>query len=160
MNFLNSLLKEFPDACIIWPHRDPAKAVTSMASLSYLYRQPFSNDVDPIETGRFQHDAMSAMTRRALSHRDAHGDKTPFYDLQYQDLVTNPLEEIRKIYEYFSFPFSQEMEQSVSTWVKENPQNKHGRHTYSPETYGLSNEQIRQDFRDYTDRFSIPEESP
>ena len=158
MYFLDSLLKEFPDACIIWAHRDPVKAVTSMASLSCLYRQPFSDNIDQKETGRFQYESMSKGIQRALSLRDHHADQTRFYDLQYWNLVNDPLQEIKKIHEYFTLPLSDKMEKAVLQWIKNNPQDKHGRHIYSPEDFGLSNKQIRKEFKNYTDRFSIPEE--
>lgn len=159
MYFLDSLLQEFPDACIIWAHRDPVKAVTSMASLSYLYRQPFSHDTDPKETGRFQYESMSKGIRRALSLRDAHEDKTRFYDMHYQDLVSDPLQEIKKICDYFSIPFSAETEKAVQNWVLDNPQHKHGKHSYRPEDFGLSNREIKEEFSAYTERFAIAEES-
>jgi hypothetical protein len=89
--FLDSLLKEFPDACIIWAHRDPVRAISSMASMSSLYRQPFSDDVDPKETGIFQNEIMGSGIKRAMRFRDSHEDETRFYDLQYHDLITDPL---------------------------------------------------------------------
>ena len=159
MYFLDSLLNEFPDACIIWAHRDPVKAITSMASLSYLYRQSFSDSADAKETGRFQYESMSKGIRRALALRNAHGDETRFYDMHYKKLVTDPVREIIKIYEYFSLPFTPAIEKSVKVWLQENPQHKHGKHRYFPEDFGLTNKRIRQEFSVYTERFSIPQES-
>lgn len=155
--FLDALLKEFPNACIIWTHRDPAKVIPSMASMSYLYRLWFSDETDARRTGQSQLISMSKGVHWAMLLR-ARADESRFYDVQYQDLMNDPIREVRKIYDYFSLPFSAEMEQSLPAWLKDNPQNKHGKHAYSPEGFGLSSEQIRREFAAYSDQFRIPPE--
>ena len=156
--FINSLLKEFPKACIIWTHRDPAKVIPSMASMSYLYRQWFSKKTDPIGTGQYQLLSFSKGIQWAMSLRKQ-ADASRFYDLQYQDLMNDPGREVEKIYEYFNIPFSDNMKKSILVWIQNNPQNKHGRHSYSPEEFGLTSAQIRQEYASYSERFHIPQES-
>ena len=40
--------------------------------------------------------------------------------------------------------------------ISENPQNKHGKHVYSLEEFGLTAEGVRNHYRDYIERFRIP----
>jgi len=156
--FLDVILKEFPQACIIWTHRDPVKVVPSMASLSFLFRQSFSDATDALRTGAFEIDTLSKGIQHSLSLRDqVNTDR--IYDLRYPDLMTNPVREVQKIYEYFHLPVSPGLENALLKCLQDNPQNKFGKHTYSPEDFGLTSSQIKHAFKDYSERFAIPEET-
>ena len=49
---LEHLLRTYPDARIVFTHRDPVKSVTSYASLTTLVREMGSDEVDPFEVAR------------------------------------------------------------------------------------------------------------
>jgi len=72
--------------------------------------------------------------------------------------MADPLGAAKKIYRYFDIPYSDTMEQGMIRWLQKNPQNKHGRHGYSLEQYGLTRERIRSEFAEYQEQYSIPEE--
>jgi len=155
--FIEALLHEFPDACIVWTHRDPVKVIPSMASLSYLYRKPFSENPDPRRAGAFQLYNTSTGLSRGLAARD-HADASHFYDVHYHQFLGDPLREIRKMYEFFDLSFPAEMGNAIRQWHDQNPQHKHGKHAYSPEDFGLDRNQIRKEFSDYISLFNISPE--
>ena len=153
--FLKALLNAFPNAGIIWLHRDPCQAIPSMCSLSQLLRSNYSEVSNPKETGKIWFEAIVESLRTALDTRRAVGDER-FYDLQYSDLMSNPIQEVTKIYSHFELPFSPEMETAVKSWLTNNPQHKHGKHEYSAQQFGLEVETIRKKFAFYTNYFNIP----
>ena len=67
----------------------------------------------------------------------------------YFNLMSNPVQEVKKIYCHFGLPFSSEMETAVKTWLTNNPQHKHGKHEYSTQQFGLELETIRKKFAFY-----------
>ena len=157
--FLDALLKEFPDACIIWPHRDVRKVVASLCSMVELMRRGYADDVENemLKLGEY----VCFFCRQMLDRADAvrkKADQRLFYDVNYADLIADPAEEIKNIYEYFRLPFTEEMEGNIATWLNEHPKNKHGRHTYGLEQYGLTEEGTKEYFKDYLEQYSIPSE--
>ena len=43
----------------------------------------------------------------------------------------------------------------MHNYMEKNPKGKHGKHTYMLEDYGLTEEGIRNHFKDYCDKFEI-----
>ena len=66
---------------------------------------------------------------------------------------------MRKVYAHFGEPLSAEAEARMTRLAQENPQHKHGRHVYALEDYGLTAAEVRKRYRDYIERFSIPQKS-
>lgn len=155
--FLDALLKEFPDACIIWPHRDLAKVLPSLCSMTQSMRHGFSDQVDAQGIGEQEFALITHMLQAAAKARSS-ADPARFYDLQYEEVMADPVGAVRRIYRFFDLPYSDAVEQGVVRWLKENPQNKHGRHGYSLEQYGLTRERIRSEFAGYREQYAIPEE--
>ena len=47
--FLDALFEVFPDACVVWTHRDPLDSVASYSSLMSLNRRMIYGRFDPVE---------------------------------------------------------------------------------------------------------------
>jgi len=61
---LEHLLARYPDARIVFTHRDPVKSMTSYASLTSLVRSMGSDEVDPLEVA----EDWTARIKRVLEH--------------------------------------------------------------------------------------------
>lgn len=155
--FLDALLKEFPDACIVWPHRDLTKVIPSLCSMGHCMKQGLCDNLELARIGEDVRHFIREMLERAMAVRDTASARR-FYDLQYNDLVANPAAEVRKIYDYFGLPFPVGLEQRVKSWLGSNPEHKYGRHNYSMEQFGLHGGKIRKEFAHYTERFSVVNE--
>jgi hypothetical protein len=72
---LKELFREFPEACVIHTHRDPAKVIPSFASLLAHFTAVYEKEVDPHQVGALaarlwkERTAKSSPTRWALSRR-------------------------------------------------------------------------------------------
>jgi hypothetical protein len=76
--------------------------------------------------------------------------------VQYADVMRDPMGEIVRIYERFDEPFTPEAKAAMESYMAANPKGKHGKHSYALEEYGLTEEGVRDRFRDYIHRFAIP----
>lgn len=152
MEYLDTLFEVFPEAKIIQTHRDPAVTLASFCSMLSHGRGVFSDSVDPVEIGRDWGRKIKRMTERTMRTRESMSPDR-FYDVHYDDLVADPVEEVKKIYAYFDIPWSDDIEGSMKNTNKANYQYKYGRHVYSLEDFGLSPERIRKDFKKYYERF-------
>ena len=92
---------------------------------------------------------------RAVSAR-ATLDPKRFIDVQYQELVRDPIATVRKVYEYFAFPFSAEFEERMRAWMTTNQQHRFGKHGYDLAQCGLEADRIHRELATYRERFSVP----
>jgi hypothetical protein len=157
---LEHLLARYPDARIVFTHRDPVKSMTSYASLTSLVRSMGSDEVDPIEIAA----DWTARIKRVLEHSisvRATGDypRAQFYDMYFQDFVADQFAVVEQIYDAFGLPMTGAAADRMKAFIADNPKGKHGIHRYSPEEYGVDPDEIRDAFRPYLDRFGLePEE--
>ncbi|WP_187366201.1 sulfotransferase family protein [Trebonia kvetii] len=151
---LDALLEAYPDARIVWTHRDPARVVPSAVSFVGTLRSMNSPVFDPRRFGA-EWSALEEMgLHRGLEVRDRVGDDR-FLDVQYNDLITDPVAAVSRIYEHFGLPVDDETIRRVGDFQEENPQGKHGAHDYTPEQFGFEPERVRRRFAAYTQRFGI-----
>ena len=145
---LPELLDIYPDAFLVQPHRDPVTVMASISRLIEVIRCVAFDRIDRIELGQellhLWHDGQAA----ALSWRQSN-PQVQVLDLAFRDLISDPVAEVRKVYEHADIPFSQETEQAVVRWWREHPSDKHGRHRYELADYGLTREQVESVYADY-----------
>ena len=70
--------------------------------------------------------------------------------------MRDPIGQIKTLYRHFDEPLSGAAENAMAAYLARNPKDKHGRHEYSLEEYGLTKEGVRRQFSDYVERFDIP----
>jgi hypothetical protein len=153
---IEALLKVFPDARLIWAHRDPYKATGSLCNLWRLPQSLVMNTelVDQTEMGRAAMWQMSYHVDRPLRARERIGDER-FFHMYYHEMMRDPMDVMRRIYEWADEPLTAETEARMRNWLAEHPQDLFALNTYSLDQYGLSVEQLEPIFAEYLDTFDI-----
>jgi hypothetical protein len=151
--WLDVLLEVFPDALLVHTHRDPTTVMASVCSLMHALRSAVSGGVDPHEVGREQLDAWAWGLERTLSVRGALPDDR-VVDVRFEDTLGDPVGTVRSVYEHLGLPLTGEVERGVRAYLAANPRDKHGRHTYRLEDYGLTEADCDAAFAAYRDRFA------
>ena len=154
---LETLLDFYPDARIIWTHRDPGPVVTSVASLNTTMHKAFSDDVDPIAVGGDWRAKLKHAVDRGMAYDDTASEGWCVH-VAYDEMMKDPLETVRRIYRHFGDEPSRLHERRVEAWVAERHQSVHGRHGYDPADFGFSYESLAEEFSAYRDRFKIAPE--
>jgi len=152
---LQPLLSVYPDARIIWTHRDPATVVPSVANFVGSFRKMTSPLYDPVGFGAEWSALEEIGILRAMAARDAISDESRFFDIHYNDLVADPVRVIRAAWRHFGMTLSDEDAAAVAAFQSGNPKDKHGRHEYALADYGLTAGPLRERFSRYIDRFGI-----
>lgn len=156
---LEHLLATYPDARIVFTHRDPVKSMTSYASLTSLVRSMGSDSVDPLEIAA----DWTARLRRVLEHAiEVRGaNEYPdaiFYDMYFSDFVTDQFAVVEKIYDAFALPMTAPAAERMRAFIADHPKGKDGIHRYEPAEFGVVPGTIRREFRTYIDRFGLAPE--
>lgn len=153
---IEALLKVFPDARLIWAHRDPYKATGSLCNLWRLPQSLVMNTelLDQTDMGRLAMWQMRYHVDRPLRARDRIGDER-FFHMYYHEMMRDPMDVMRRIYEWSDEPLSAETEARMRNWLVEHPQDRFALNAYRLDEYGLSVEQLAPTFAEYLDTFDI-----
>jgi hypothetical protein len=155
MEHLDELLTVYPDAKIILTHRDPARTVASFCSMMAHGRAMFCNEVDAIEVG-CQFGAKAATAVERLMDVRSRVDSASFLDVLYQDVVADPLKQVRRIYDFIDLDFDSGVENTMTQWMQSNTQTRHGTHRYELEDFGLDRAGLDPKFEAYRGHFGVP----
>jgi len=148
---LEALLDTYPDACVIWTHRDPAQVLTSYTSLCSHFRSLMEDSPDEPRIVREQMEIWANAMSRGIELRK--GREHQFHDVYFNDFMFDPMGEVEKIYQHFAQPFSDGARTTLEAWKDENPPGKFGAHEYAKDGFGVTKEQMRERFADYIDAF-------
>ncbi len=143
---LDALMAVFPDALVVQTHRDPVVAVGSACSLAATTSDGWSTVFRGEQLGVDVLDLLATEARIFAEARARH-DRAQFVDVEYDDLVSDPVGVVRGIYAAFDLPWNGDVEAAVRA---DHEASKAGprapRHEYSLADYGLTEEQVRAAF--------------
>ena len=151
---LEPLLNVFPDAHIVWTHRNPINSISSISSIASLARKFFLDEIDEKKVGTLVETRNKTIITEVMKFRDKIGDD-PFYDMNFETLVKDISGSIKKIRDHFNLPNTQQHQQAVQDFLNKPREDKPGKHKYSPQQFGLDPTEIIEQFSDYIDRFNI-----
>lgn len=155
--WLDTLLKVYPDARLIWAHRDPYTATGSFCSLMSLsMRASTQKDRSAWISENYPWQAQEHADR-IMDFRDRHGEDR-IVDLHYAELMRAPIPTMRKLYDALGQPLSTEAEAAMKAWIDDNPQQKFGKHEYKLDQFGLSVDKLKPRFERYLARYDIEPE--
>jgi hypothetical protein len=158
---LRDLAAVFPDARVIFVHRDPLKVLLSVAKLTEVLRQPFTRRIDRFGIGRQESARWLDGANRMMAADGRSLFVEPICHVHYRDLVANPVGTVAAVYRHFGLGFPDETAAGVTNAVAEHPNGGYGRHSYQFETHGLNEAEEREKFAPYIRCFDItPETSP
>ncbi len=153
---LPALLKVFPDARLIFTHRDPCKVVGSAASLAWNQTIIYSDHAKPEEIGREWLLKTDLMTSRMMDARKAIPAER-MIDVQYDEMDRDWLTTMARVYRFLGL----EMETALpgmERFVQRSRALKRRPHRYSLSEFGLEGDAVRERLSGYIARFDVPVE--
>jgi hypothetical protein len=151
---LPTLLAVYPDALFVQTHRAPLDAMASVSSLITILRRVFSDGVDPHTVCHEAIDYWSKTLDRFLQERDRLAEQR-ICDVNHVELCRDPLAAVRRIYEYFGWSFSHNVEQRMRRALASQPQERYGLHRYDLSQFGVQEAESAARFAAYCDRFGL-----
>jgi hypothetical protein len=155
---LDALLAAYPDARIIWTHRDPGPVVTSLASLANAGQRPLTSRADPRPTA----EEWKRKCAFALGSAVAYDEKSLdgwCQHLSYEALVADPLAAVRDLYRTFGDEVSDLHARRMEAFLEQRPQDVFGHHRYDPSDFGWTYAGLAAEFADYTSRYQVAPET-
>lgn len=152
---LDQLFDVYPDASLVWTHRDPISTFSSLSSMLCLIQRSVRIEPDPIRTGAMVSKLWGRAILNGLEYREKHPESEKvIVDLAHRDIVRDPVAQIRKVYAMLGLSFTEERAKAILDFQggHSNAQ-RLGKHKHHPEEFGIDPEQVRRDLEPYYKRF-------
>lgn len=152
---LCALRNVYPDANLVFVHRDPVAVLASVARLTEVLRKPFSRRVDRFDVGRDDSNRWLAAAELMIDAADDTRFERPIFHIQYPDLVRDPAAAVSALYQHFGRQLDPEAAARIERRVAANPNGGYGRRRARLEDYGLDPAREHQRYARYMERFGI-----
>jgi hypothetical protein len=150
---LNTLLSVVPNAKIIQLHRDPPTCLSSLNSMFYSTHSTVSNEINPKRLAEVNKKMFTHYLKSNRKIRDEMAvNSNLLVDVQYSQLIEDPIRTVRKIYSHFDMTWTNEYEEILKIYISQHPKDRHGKHHYNPEQFGQSSQELSDFFAPYYDQ--------
>ncbi len=155
---LDLLWAIYPNAKVIQTHRDPAKAIPSLCSLLM--------NLHPIyEEGRSEQRAHNMLKREvgkwAQAERRSSEARARYpgqsIDVVHGDFHRDPMGVLDTIYAFVGMDIDEVLRAAFAQRIAEKPELAHGVHRYDIANFGMGEDEVREQFGDYVQRFDLVE---
>lgn len=150
---LKALFETYPDARIIWVHRDPVQCIASRIVLTGELVEALSGQVDWKEQARIHLAASRAGFQATLSNPMI--DDPRIHHVRYPDFTADPVGTIRGFYEKYSVPFGPDTEAAMRGYLRNNAADRYGKFRYSTDVIGADIQSLHAEFELYRRRFGL-----
>lgn len=156
LGFLPELFATYPDARVVFTHRDPLKFIGSSANLTGVLHWMRSDDVDMSMRGPIMAAVYEILLGGAMQQRIAGAvPAEQITDVHFRTLLADPVAAIEAAYDELGLPFAASMRQSIPDYLASKPKGKFGVHRYDPARLGLDESGLRAQFAAYIDHYDV-----
>ena len=124
-------------------------SVPSLTSLVSSMRSLYSDTESVERTGREQLRLWAGYFDRFLSARQALNREGQIVDLAFDDFVDDQMGVVKHIYDRFGWRLDEASAARMQAFLESEQKDKHGRHEYSLNMFGLDSAEIENHFSGY-----------
>ncbi len=154
---LDAIRATYPDAHLVFVHRDPLKVLASVAKLTEVLRRPFARAVDNAAIGRQVSTHWQIGTQAMIAEATAGPHET---HIHYRQLIADPLGTVRALYARIDLDLTAPAQARMQTHLDERPNGGYGRNVYHFADHGLDPADLAERFAPYLRHFEIAPETP
>jgi hypothetical protein len=154
---LGTMLATYPDARVIWTHRDPGTVVTSLASLVNTSQRPLTSRTEPYTVA----EEWKRKAKHALTTATTFDDAAPegwCAHVHYDAFTADPIGTVTALYAGCGEKVGDLHERRMRAWLEQRGQDAFGRHRYDPADFGWTYGGLAEEFAGYTARYGIARE--
>jgi hypothetical protein len=143
----------YPDARVIWIHRDPVPVIASQITAFGQINECLAGSLDWDTWAREQLDTARYSILANLD--DPLVEDRRVHHVRYPDFASAPVDTIRDFYRKYGIPFTDETEIAMHRWLADNPGDRHGKFVYSTDVLPESVDALNAEFAPYRERFGL-----
>lgn len=151
---LKAFFDTYPDARLIWTHRDPVQVTASRIGMAITLTRAFSKgEIDEAALAKIHLGATRAGIQDTLSNPLV--DDPRIFHVRYPDFVADPVGTIRKFYTFSGFTMSDAAEHAMRDYLANNRGDRYGKFVYSADSIGEDIDALNREFAPYRERFGL-----
>ena len=152
---LGAIRTVYPDADLVFVHRDPVAVLASVARLTEVLRRPFTRRIDRIEIGRQDSERWLTAAGLMIAAADREVFAKPIFHVHYADLVGDPMGTVAGLYRHFGRVLDPDTTARIGRRVAANPNGGYRGRPAQLEDYGLDPAREHERYAGYMSRFGI-----
>ena len=147
----------YPDAIVLWIHRDPARVLPSMLELVSIIQEAITGRaVNRPRIAAQLVPTIRADLERAMASPLAEHERV--FHMRYAELMHDPPAMIRGVYERYEMAYTPAFDERLRAWPARNPPDRYGKFRYSLADFAMTAADLDAAFVAYRERFGIPRE--
>jgi hypothetical protein len=154
---LASFFDTYPDATLVWLHRDPVQIAASSTMMMRDIMEGIVGEIDLVaeakqHLGRTRASIANTMSNPLLQDKRIH-------HVRYVDFVADPIGTIRGYYEFAGRPFTPQAEAAMRDYLANNKGDRYGKFQYSAQVLidaGEDIDALNEEFRPFRERYNVP----
>ena len=153
---LKEFFETYPDATLVWLHRDPVQVVASSAAMMRDIMEGIVGPIDMVAEVR-QHLARTrASNQNTMTNPLIHDPR--IHHVRYKDFVADPIGTIRGYYAFAGRELTPQAEAAMRDYLANNKGDRHGKFEYSTQSLvdaGIDINALNEEFRPFRERFGV-----
>lgn len=154
---LKELFETYPDATLVWLHRDPVQVIASSAAMMRDIMEGIVGGIDMVAEVKIHLDRTRASIRNTMSNPLARDRR--ILHVRYKDFVADPIGTIRGYYAFTGRELTPRAEAAMRDYLARNKGDRHGKFEYSTRLLtdaGCDIDALNEEFRPFRERFDVP----
>ncbi|MCW1429671.1 sulfotransferase family protein [Novosphingobium sp. JCM 18896] len=153
---LKEFFETYPDATLVWLHRDPVQVVASSAAMMRDIMEGIVGKIDMVAEVQ-QHLLRTRMSNQnTMANALIHDPR--IHHVRYKDFVADPIGTIRGYYVFAGRELTPQAETAMRDYLANNKGDRHGKFEYSTQSLidaGLDIDALNEEFRPFRERFGV-----
>lgn len=157
---LREFFDAYPDATLVWLHRDPVQVAASRTMMMADIMEGISGPVDLKATTRMHLELTRAGIANTMSNPLT--DDPRILHIRYLDFVADPVGTIRRYYGFAGRTLTPQAEDAMRSYLADNKGDRHGKFRYSAALLtdiGVDLDALHEEFRSFRERFGVDVEN-
>ncbi len=150
---LEALFDIYPDARMVWVHRDPVQVIASLIKLSADLTEGLTGSVDMKALAAMQLAASRVRFNNTLNNKMI--DDPRIHHVRYVDFIADPIGAIQGFYQASGVEFSSGADAAMGAYLRDNKADRYGKFHYSTDLIGEDIGALHQEFAAYRKRFGL-----
>jgi hypothetical protein len=153
---LKEMFDAYPDATIVWLHRDPVQVAASSTMMMSDIMEGIVGKIDLKNEARMHLNRVRASIANTMSNPLIDDDR--ILHVRYKDFVADPIGTIRSYYQFAGRDLSHAGELAMRDYLANNKGDRHGKFHYSTSVLtdiGERIDSLNEEFRPFRERFGV-----
>ncbi|PQD99698.1 sulfotransferase [Mycobacterium sp. EPG1] len=150
---LQALFDTYPDAHVVWVHRDPVQVLASQIVAFGQINERLAGTLDWTQYAKNTIEGSRANFHAYLT--DPLVDDPRIHHVRYRDFVADPVATIGGFYDFAGVAFTAAAENAMRDYLATNRGDRYGKFSYTADVLPVPVEDLHDEFSAYRERFGV-----